>query len=217
MTTQPFKTPEYKGSSFNCPFCNAFSAQSWFGARNYNRSYGSISDDVKDTDFCFCSHCHRYSIWHEEMMIFPEYMGIDIPNDDMGDDIISDYNEAASILQKSPRGSAALLRLALQKLCVQLGEKGKDLNTDISNLIKNGLPVKIQQSLDALRVIGNELVHPGQIDLRDDPETAKMLFKLLNKIAETMITEPREIAEIYDKIPDSKKEQITQRDGEVKK
>lgn len=146
-------------------------------------------------------------------MIYPDYAGIEAPNEDLSEDIVADYNEAASILYKSPRGSAALLRLAVQKLCKQLGEPGKNINTDIGNLVKNrNLSVTIQQALDALRVIGNESVHPGQLDLRDDPATAQTLFRLLNKIAETMITEPRQIKNIYDTIPDSKKEAIEKRD-----
>jgi hypothetical protein len=47
-----------------------------------------------------------------------------------------------------------------------LGESGKNLNTDIGNLVKEGLSVDIQQALDSLRVIGNESVHPGELDLK---------------------------------------------------
>jgi len=117
-------------------------------------------------------------------------------------------------LQKSPRGAAALLRLCIQKLCMELGEKGKDLNTDIKNLVAKGLPEGVQKSLDIVRVIGNESVHPGQIDLRDDMETAKVLFKLVNLIAEKMITEPKEVEEIYNILPEEKRQQIKKRDGE---
>jgi hypothetical protein len=38
----------------------------------------------------------------------------------------------------------------------------------------------VQQSLDIVRVIGNDAVHPGQIDLTDDIETATKLFVLIN-------------------------------------
>lgn len=210
MSTQPFTIPEFDKASFNCPYCNAYAKQTWFTAAKFS---GSFTFGVGETFFCFCSHCERYSIWYDQVMIFPDFAGIDPPNGDFDMDIVADYNEAASILHKSPRGAAALLRLALQKLCKQLGEAGKDINTDIGNLVKKGLSSTIQQALDALRVIGNESVHPGQLDLRDDPATAQALFKLLNKIAETMITEPRQIQEIYDKIPDSKKKAIEERDN----
>jgi len=146
-------------------------------------------------------------------MIHPEFSGVEPPNSDLDADIQRDYQEATSILQKSPRGAVALLRLAIQKLMLQLGEKGKDLNTDIGNLVKKGLPVKVQQSLDALRVIGAQAVHPGELDLRDDQTTAEQLFKLVNFIAEKMITEPKEIEVIYGKIPEGKKQQIEKRDG----
>jgi len=146
-------------------------------------------------------------------MVYPDFEGVQPPNQDLSADIQADYQEAASILQKSPRSAAALLRLAIQKLCKELGEKGKDINTDIKNLVTKGLPAAVQKSLDIVRVIGNDAVHPGQIDLRDDVNTVKALFKLVNLIAEKMITEPKEVEAIYDSLPDNKKQQIEQRDS----
>jgi len=212
----PYTAPYWDGSAFNCPFCNAYANQSWFDIDYYESGY--YKDLARaGSKVCRCEHCKKFSIWHEWKMIYPELSGVESPNSDLSADIQKDYQEAASILQKSPRGAAALLRLAIQKLMVQLGEKGKDLNTDIANLVKKGLPIKVQQSLDALRVIGNEAVHPGELDLRDDQKTAEQLFKLVNFITEKMITEPKEIEEIYNKIPDSKKQQIEKRNEEVKK
>lgn len=216
MSSQPFTPPSYKKTSFNCPFCNAFASQNWCEAATTHEVMGGRKvhrNDVDETYFCFCSHCGKYSVWREQVMIHPDFAGIDSPNEDLGEDIVEDYLEAASILQKSPRGAAALLRLAVQKLCIQLGETGKEINTDIANLVTKGLSKTIQQALDTLRVIGNESVHPGQIDLRDDPKTAEALFKILNKIAQTMITEPREIQEIYNKLPEEKKKAIEVRDA----
>jgi len=146
-------------------------------------------------------------------MVYPDFQGVQPPNQDLSDDIQADYQEAASILQKSPRGAAAILRLVIQKLCKDLGEEGKNINSDIKSLVSKGLPSAVQKSLDVVRVIGNDSVHPGQIDLRDNVEIAKALFKLVNLIAEKMITEPREVEEIYTSLPEEKKQQIEKRDG----
>lgn len=60
------------------------------------------------------------------------------PNADMDEDIRNDFLEAAAVLDTSPRGSAALLRLCVQKLCVQLGEKGRNVNDEIGALVRKG-------------------------------------------------------------------------------
>jgi hypothetical protein len=62
-------------------------------------------------------------------------------------------------------------------------------------------------------VIGNSAVHPGQIDLRDDSETAGALFWLLNLIADQMITVPKETAAVYGSIPAGIRQAIAKRDG----
>lgn len=203
----PYTQPKFDQTAFNCPFCNAFSNQNWHGMRTIN---GITIENLRT---CFCAHCKKYSVWQNEKMVFPSFIGIEPPNEDLAADIINDYNEAASIVQNSPRGSSALLRLAIQKLCNQLGESDKDLNKNIGNLVKKGLPLKVQESLDVLRVIGNESVHPGTLDIRDDKSTAIALFRLLNFIANKLISEPKEIDSIYGKIPEEKKKQIQKRDG----
>lgn len=213
MQQIPYKAPQFHETSFNCPFCNAFSLQIWCDL--YRVGVGQGYQVLDEVDACLCAHCGKYSIWQDQIMVYPSIVGVGSPNQDMGEDIQGDYREAAEILQRSPRGAAALLRLAIQKLCIQLGEDGKNLNTDIGNLVAKGLPAKVQESLDALRVIGNEAVHPGEMDLRDDMEIASSLFKLLNFIAEKLITEPKEIEGIYAKLPTAKVEEISKRDGAV--
>jgi hypothetical protein len=127
-------------------------------------------------------------------------------------EIAPDYDEARAILPFSPRASAALLRLVLQKLCKHLGQPGKNINDDIGALVKSGLSPVVQQALDSVRVIGNNAVHPGELDLNDKPEIALALFKLLNFIVDEMITRPREIQGIYDMLPESSRKAIDNRD-----
>lgn len=208
---QEYVPPVFKQKAFNCPICNAYAKQYWDDLGRAER--GTWQYDLLSG--CICSCCGKESIWYDGIMIFPDFGGVQPSNLDLSEDIQKDYQEAASILHKSPRGAAAILRLSIQKLCKDLGEEGKNINIDIKNLVSKGLSQTVQKSLDIVRVVGNDAVHPGQIDLRDDVDIAKVLFKLINIIAEKMISEPREVEEIYNSLPENKKEQITQRDKDL--
>lgn len=159
-----------------------------------------------------CTLCGDVTVWYKGSIIFPATSLAPQPSSDMPQDVAADFNEAREVLGKSPRASAALLRLAIQKLCKHLGQPGENINKDIGGLVKAGLPLRIQKALDIVRVIGNNAVHPGELDLRDDRETALALFGLVNFIIEEMIIRPREIDEIYNKLPPGALNQITQRD-----
>jgi hypothetical protein len=126
-------------------------------------------------------------------------------------EVKKEYYEAALILTNSPRGAAALLRLAIQKLCIYLGGTGENANDDIAALVKKGLPVTVQQALDIVRVTGNNAVHPGQINT-DDVEIVVNLFPLVNIIVEYMISIPNKINGLYSNLPESAKSAIEKRD-----
>ena len=192
------------GQSFLCPHCGVLAGQKWL---TYNLQEGNDAARGR------CDHCHDMTFWYQRVMIYPDASGVAPPNPDLRDDRQADYQEAASIVQKSPRGAAAILRLCIQKLCGELGEKGKKIDDDIAALVKKGLPLTIQQSLDIVRVIGNNAVHPGQIDLKDDQDTAMKLFTLINLIARIMITQPKEIAALYSSLPQKSLDAIQRRDG----
>jgi hypothetical protein len=146
-------------------------------------------------------------------MIYPFHGSAPLPNPDLPDDVRTDYEEARAVTSQSPRGAAALLRLAIEKLCRHLGEKGADINSDIASLVERGLPIKVQQAFDIVRVIGNNDVHPGQIDLTDNAEIAGKLFGLVNLIAEVMIAQPKQIEKLYADLPQSQREAIAKRDS----
>ncbi len=169
-----------------------------------------LDDRFKVSD---CGACRFPTIWYDGKMVFPLVTHAEPPAVDLPEELAKDYIEAAQIAVLSPRGAAALLRLVIQKLCVVLGQPGKNINEDIKALVAGGLPPAIQQALDIVRVIGNEAVHPGTIDLRDDTETAGKLFKLVNFIVEKMITEPKQINAMYSGLPADKVAGIQKRDG----
>lgn len=204
-----FKIPQWRQDSFNCPYCDAYTRQYW---HNFRMPFQNVWH-FESLDSAVCELCEKESVWYDGVMVVPDFHGIESPNQDLDNEIIEDYKEAASILQKSPRGAAALLRLAIQKLCRQLGEPGKNIDTDIASLVTKGLPVAIQQALDSVRVIGNESVHPGHMDLKDDVKTASALFKLVNFIGEKMISEPKEVEKLYNSLPKEKLDGITKRDA----
>ena len=170
-------------------------------------------EDVSNIFLSVCFACSKISIWVHDNLIFPSQRHGPPPNQDLTDAIKKIYEEASSILQLSPRGASALLRLCIQHLCIHLGEKGENLNTDIGNLVAKGLDIKIQRALDIVRVIGNESVHPGEINLNDDPETASRLFDLVNLIVESMISRTKRLDEMYENLPAGKRDAIEARDN----
>ena len=167
--------------------------------------------DVNNLYLSQCYNCDKYAVWRKDNLLYPTLKAGALPNNDLDKDIIQDFEEARGIINNSPRGAAALLRLCIQKLCKQLGEKGKNIDNDIASLVSKGLNPLIVKTLDIVRVIGNEAVHPGVIDLKDDRDTALKLFGLVNSIADQMITHPKNIQEMYDNIPPEKREAAEKR------
>ncbi|CAH1190327.1 hypothetical protein PAECIP111893_00277 [Paenibacillus plantiphilus] len=202
-----FYPPKFNAEQFHCPRCKVYASQRWFVALTNN------GQTITDTKASECAHCNRYSIWVNKLLLFPNETSAPVAHADMPKAIHEDYQEASAILKHSPRGAAALLRLAVQKLMVELGEEGKDINKDIGSLVKKGLPEEVQQALDIVRVVGNESVHPGSFDIRDNQDTAIQLFELINFIVEERITRKKKINALYTQLPPKKLEGIEQRDG----
>ncbi|MDU8911429.1 hypothetical protein [Aestuariicoccus sp. MJ-SS9] len=73
-------------------------------------------------------NCDKVSVWIYDRLTYPQTGEAPAANPDMPDDIRRDYDEASTILDRSPRGAAALIRLAIQKLCKELGQPGKNIN-----------------------------------------------------------------------------------------
>jgi hypothetical protein len=226
MTKEKYFPPVYAEGQFHCPHCNVFAKQHWANIsadannrNNYNKNIAPLSQFSEGLDSSWviskCEHCEKKIIWLDGNIIYPKKIIVSLPNKDLDKEIQDDYLEAANIFSDSPRASAALLRLALQKLCRQLGEKGKDINDDIGELVKKGLNPLVQKSLDSLRITGNNAVHPGEINLEEEPERVLKLFELLNFITEKMITEPKEIGNFYDDLPENSKEAIKKRDETI--
>lgn len=200
--------PTHKAGAYNCPNCGVYARQFWYDLF-YNR--GSITHSAMDISIC--THCEKPCYWYGEQLLVPAAATVELPNPDLPPECSDDYMEARDIVERSPRGAAALLRLCIQKLLPALGRPGNNINEDIKALVKDGLPSQIQKSLDICRVVGNNAVHPGELDLQDTPEIAKTLFRLINLIVDDRITRPKEIDQIYNSLPIGALEAIEKRDN----
>ena len=208
--------PEKELIKYTCPHCGTISQMEkdfhhfQSDCQSSSTGRGIVVHNQLTIHRCQC--CGRKIIWIDKQYIYPDIIAEE-PNTDMPDPVKQLYNEAGFIYNKSPRAACALLRLAIDRLCNELGENDRDINKNIGALVKKGLPQSVQQALDVVRVVGNKAVHPGQIAFDvDDVGTATMLMRLLNIIVERMITEPNEINSLYQGLPESVKESIAKRD-----
>lgn len=197
--------------AFVCPHCEVY-AQQVSAQVFYSR--GSVSP-LPEEQLQQCTNCGGWIVWWNGVMVYPDQTAFPPPNEDLPDGIRVDYCEAASIAQRSPRGAAALLRLSIQKLCEHLGYPQNKIDDAIAAMVAAGLPQRVSQMLDVVRVIGNNAVHPGNIDLTDDVELATNLARLVNLIAEDRISNPRHVQEMYAKLPASNQAAIAARNAKA--
>lgn len=207
--------PEKDQNKYTCPHCNTLSQmrcdKHHFDSDKYRTRMNELLISNELT-IHRCQCCGRKILWIDDTYIYPDIVSEEA-NPDMPNSVKQLYNEAALISNKSPRAACALLRLAVDKLCLELGETDRDINKNIGALVKRGLSQYVQQALDIVRVVGNKAVHPGQIAFDvDDYATATMLMHLLNMIVTRMISEPNEINCLYQGLPESVKKSIENRD-----
>lgn len=209
------KYPSFKASGFLCPVCDVYAKMDWSKSSRLNHNY--------ELWYAECQHCRSESIWRVEYdvtnyvlgakMIHPDVTVPTIPTQDMPEDVKADFNEAKLVFNKSPKAAAALLRLALQKLCIHLGEPGKNINTDIRALVTKGiLSAGITKAADTVRIVGNNAVHPGEMNDEDIDSVAEKMFDLLNFIVKKTITEPKELEELYSKTPENARKGVENSD-----
>ena len=98
-----------------------------------------VDRNVNNLNVSECFNCGKIAVWVHQSLVFPLQREGASPNADLPIDIAKDFEEARAILNSSPRGAAALLRLCIQKLCAALGEKGKNIDDDIASMVAKGL------------------------------------------------------------------------------
>ena len=145
-------------------------------------------------------------------MLFPDVGSYPPPNNDMPDNVKGIYREAATIANKSPRAAAAILRVALQKLCKELKCPSDKLYEQISDLLEDEkVPSIVIDAMEVIRLVGNDAAHPDRfgIDVDRNLEAVHSLFEFINLIVDEMISRPKRkrgrLDKMLAKYPASKK------------
>lgn len=218
--------PQFELKAFRCPHCLVVAQMKWAPLLAVDGDIRAGSDFLQ----AVCTSCNKQSLWLRKwtsvgnaklpdggLMAWPTNT-VQAPSahPDLPSDCEGDFEEARQVGAVSPRASAALLRLCVQKLCVHLGCPGKNINDDIAALVKRGLSVQIKQALDVVRVVGNNAVHPGEMSPEDTSQVVDSLFGLVNFIVEQMITQPNEIDRLHSQLPAGALQAIERRDNAPK-
>lgn len=115
--------------------------------------------------------------------------------------ITQDFIEASSVLNISPKASAALSRRCLQNLLREkAGVTKKDLSKEIQEVIDSRtLPSYLSDSIDAIRNIGNYAAHPlkstasGEI-IEVEPGEAEWALDVLEQLFDFYYVQPAKLA-----------------------
>ena len=136
-----YVSPSINVTAFNCPHCGALTSQTWYAVElvELQKGYyggdsvryallggripvpsfkavldGATSASLSETAVTRCYNCDKPVVWVSGNVVWPVLGEAPLANPDMPDDILSDYNEAGTILSHSPRGAAALLGFKFQ-------------------------------------------------------------------------------------------------------
>lgn len=162
--------------------------------------------------------------------IYPEITIPDIlpvPSESMPEDVKKIYTEAASVFNKSLRASGTLIRITLETLLKNHTEAdpNNSLNIMIGQLSRT-MPSFITDMMDNIRIFGNSNAHAHKNELdkyrqineneNENKEQVVELFTFVNLICDQMGLLVK-LHEMYEKIPDTKKNQIDKRNEKFQK
>ena len=203
-----------------CPYCGVKSQHKYlnliYGTYELLDNSPPISESFDSSVYLLsnfhaiqCQSCEAYSIFNDKEMIYPLNSDVPVPCEDMPNNIIEIYNEAKKVLVISPKSACALLRLALENLMDYLKVDGKNLKEKICKYCDEyHVDESLKKSFHILRIVGNEAVHPGTINIDDNEDIARSLFGILNYIVDETITRKNKIDKIFDDLPKNKTKDI---------
>lgn len=217
-------------ASFSCPRCGALADQHRSELSMKNERGGQVYvDDDPTTDpwpegqddgawyATKCFSCKRHCLWIGDIMAYPapllgSDMAIAKPSEDLPEDVLELYLEAAAVLPHSKRAAAALCRAALERLV-------KHLTTDLPEnaklhgrllALRDRVSSSTIKALTIVRHTGNTALHGQQDDDQsaviyldeNDESIAGVFFTAINALVDELITKPREVDELFQTLPE---------------
>lgn len=206
---------------YKCPYCGVAFYETPDNTKNRMVSF---SHDQKDFEgmypiswlaadivvtYHYCPSCHEYSVQlasTKEIFSFnyPPYIGMALP-EYIPEAIRTDYLEACSILDKSPRAAATLARRCLQGMIrdfwnVHASSLAKEIDQ-----IQDKIPADQYRVLNSIRRLGNIGAHMEKdvnliIDI--DPGEAQKLIKVLELLFKDWYIARHDRNELYQEIFD---------------
>jgi hypothetical protein len=169
------------------------------------------SRDVQNVSISYCFNCNEICLWVVDQLVWPRCATGSDPKLHALPDVRRENEEAGHTLDASPRGAAAFLRLAIERLCNELGNSEESPRPEVAPHFQEDLDARVQKVLDAMRIIESNATPPDPIGVADTPATAETLSGLVNMICEKMIIEPRHLQALYTKMRDGAQSAFEQR------
>lgn len=197
-----------------CPYCNT----TYFDHDDLKDSnYGHFKNQSDMANYAVylsrCPVCEKICIefllygdsWNGYFKFsYPPASAMYLP-DYIPQPIREDYLEAVQIVDLSPKASATLARRCLQGMIHDFwGIKEKNLNAEITKL-KDNIPSKQWQAIDALRKIGNIGAHmekDAELMVDVDPDEAKKLLKVIELLFKNWYIADHEDNKLLDEVKD---------------
>ena len=152
----------------------------------YQKHSQSVKAMMANLHVSGCHSCNGFALWVGNRLVFPY-------NVEKTPDLIQgDLEEAAAILNQSPRGATALMRVCIQKLVPLLQQDGNYLNDYISSLVREALEVELQQSMEVLQVLRNDPGQPSNLDTKENKEMALRFVDSLKATLERRMLKNRD-------------------------
>lgn len=200
--------------AYKCPYCNVVCRDDGAITKNVYETFNSSGIMAFRSDACAavilslskCPNCGEASVRLTGKNItpysYPPAAAIHLP-EYIPNAIRSDYMEALSIVNASPKASATLSRRCLQGMIHDYwGIHEKNLNAEITSLKGKVEPAQ-WKAMDALRKIGNIGAHmESDINLIVDvePEEAQSLIKLIELLIEKWYIARHDAESLYAEI-----------------